>query len=139
MRVPIENMKFHWLKIICLIVASSLGADLCAENSSTSVSSAQPSPRMKNVIHQLVREDIEKRSSPQSEKTVDILPEAEGVVVLERLIVQDQKPLPEFTAPRETELAKLLRTGTIKQYVGKRTTVRLWSSGDAGIVLSFRR
>ena len=94
---------------------------------------------MKQVIQQLVREDAEKRSSPESENSTDIQPETDGVVVLERLIVQDDKQLPEFTASRETELAKLLRTGTIKQHVGKKTTVRLWSSGDAGIVLSFRR
>lgn len=94
---------------------------------------------MKQVIHQLVREDVEKRSSPRTESVADIPSDTDGVVVLERLIVQDEKPLPEFTAPRETELAKLLRTGTIKQHVGERTTVRLWSSGDAGIVLSFRR
>ena len=139
MRMPAEDMKYSRLTIICLIVAASLSADLCAESLSTSASSAQPGFKMKKIIHQLVREDVEKRSFPRSETTVDMPPETDGVIVLERLIVQDQKPLPEFTAPRETELAKLLRTGTIKQYVGKRTTVRLWSSGDAGIVLSFRR
>lgn len=94
---------------------------------------------MKYVIHQFVRGDIVKRSSPQKEDPAENPPATDGVVVLEALIVQEDKQLPEFMAPRESGLAKLLRTGTIKQHVGKKTTVRLWSSGDAGIVVSFRR
>ena len=116
-----------------------VSAELRAENSSASASVAKSSSTMKTVIHQLVREDLEKRGSSEKAEPLEIRPENNDVVVLEALIVQEEKHLPEFAAPRESGLAKLLRTGTIKQHVGKKTTVRLWSSGDAGIVLSFRR
>jgi hypothetical protein len=86
----------------------------------------------------LVREDVQKDSAAQPTDAKEASHDPADVVVLERLIVHDEKKMPVFTAPRENPVAKVLRTGTIAQHVGKKTTVRLWTSGDAGIVLSFR-
>jgi hypothetical protein len=87
----------------------------------------------------LVREDAQKKTATSKVHSEDSRAEdAENIVLLEPMIVIGEKRTPEFTAPRETAVAKVLRTGTIVQHVGKQTTVRLWTSGDAGVVLSFK-
>jgi hypothetical protein len=89
----------------------------------------------------LIREDAEK-VAPQSDNATDSdLPDTvpEGVLRLDPLIVMSDKEIPDFTPPRESSMAKFFRTGTISKHVGKKTTTRLWSSGDAGVVLTFSR
>ena len=85
----------------------------------------------------LVREDAAKNAATQRASAAEMnFPEEGNIVVLELLTVTGEKRTPEFTAPRETRVAKVLRTGTIMQRAGKKTTMRLWASGDAGIVFT---
>lgn len=45
--------------------------------------------------------------------------------------------LPDLRPPRETEIQKFIRTGTISEHVGETITTRLWMKGDEGIMLRF--
>lgn len=140
-------MKPRCLRLIHLVVGSLIGPLLNAQETSSVSAAVRNDSKARSAINALVREDIRKSSVIRStdaeevavdrgEKAADVDPD--DVVMLERLVVQDEK-IRMLIAPRESPLAKILRTGTIKQHVGKKITTRLWTSGDAGIVLSFRR
>lgn len=86
----------------------------------------------------LIREDAKQTQRTPSADAENEAAETKAVVTLVPLYVVGRKELPEFTAPPESPVAKLLRTGTLLEHVGKRRTLRLWMSGDAGVVLSIK-
>lgn len=122
-----------------LLAALAAGSGLLAQDPSALLTDPVPRPVVKRELARLIREDAAKANTakqpaapnPSSETPTD-------VVVLERYDVRGDKVLPNFTAPPETPVAKVLRTGTIMQHVGKKRTIRFWTSGDAGLVLSIR-
>jgi hypothetical protein len=102
--------------------------------------------RLAEELTRLIAQDAKLRAqapkeqirAPHSEETGEGT-DTGDIIRLRPMIVTGDKPLPEFSAPSEDVVSKLLRTGTIRQHIGKKTTIRLWTSGNAGLVLSFRR
>jgi hypothetical protein len=85
----------------------------------------------------LVREDA-KQTLPAPSAARNEAADTKEVVTLAPLYVVGRKDLPGFTSPPESPVAKILRTGKILEHVGKTRTLRLWMSGDAGVVLSLK-
>jgi hypothetical protein len=132
-------MKKRTPRFSCLLFASMLSAPLYAQEILPDNQELSGRSHLRGEMNLLIRADAQQnRSSPNREDPAESR-EADSVVLLDPLIVTEAKKLPDLAVPRENRVRKLLRTGTIRQHIGKRTTVRLWSSGDAGIVLSFRR
>jgi len=120
------------------LAASSIAAEITRSRGDVDQAAPSTKPVQAETIR-LIREDA--KSGPVSLKPP--APESaqetvEGVQVLDRFVVRGEKEIPDFSPPRETSLEKFFRTGTISQHVGKKVTTRLWASGDAGLVLSFR-
>jgi len=90
--------------------------------------------RVHRQLNQLIREKagIAPRAvAPVAGEPADV---AEGTLVLEPMIVEEEKlkNLP----PPETKPEKFFRTGTIWERIGRRFTKRFWMKGDAGIMFS---
>lgn len=62
-------------------------------------------------------------------------PLSDGVLALNPFIVT--APAMPSEQPRETQVEKFIRTGTIWQHVGKKVTTRFWMKGDEGLMLRF--
>lgn len=107
---------------------------------------AETGPSIPSTLRQelgsLIRSDAAKAKAAAPVKTVtNVDPAATppgGAIMLDRMDVRGARSLPEFAPLRETTMETFFRTGTIAEHVGKKVTTRFWSSGNAGLVLSFR-
>ncbi|MEO6002455.1 MAG: hypothetical protein ABIZ04_11955 [Opitutus sp.] len=93
--------------------------------------------RVRQETISLIRHDAEQQQRPAEVPTAAPA-NAEGVVVLDPFDVSGDRDVPDLSLPRENRVEKFFRTGTFRQYIGKKVTTRFWSSGADGVVLSFR-
>lgn len=132
-----SGMKIRSLSSLCFTVGAFMCGLVHAQSLPPKTGSLQPASELREAMSVLIRADGKKAASAQEE----VRKESSGrepVVVLTPVYVVEGKKLPELKTPRESPVAKVLRTGTIFEHVGKKKTIRLWASGDAGVVLSMK-
>jgi hypothetical protein len=142
---PVLNMKTWDLRTMGWVLGVSTCTTLHAEQPMSTVSPKFNASPLRSSLTLLIRADAEKlRSNTQTDaETSSEL--AGDVVVLQPLIVQSDK-LPNFTAPAETGLAKVLRTGSSCNVAAREPrfacgaveTLELYSASDVDMTLAKR-